>query len=384
MPLKIVYLYMSQGSAPQNANVDWDPNTPCISRYTDNMKYEGPSLMLSELKRTGVVDDVKIFYESNRGPGCADWGCGLHGWVCPQIKWANQFIDKDTIIYVRGGFRGWHELLTSKKNINWLMAYTANTGRERWTFWDIILWDLNKNNNLDRHGRLWYHYVKPIDEKTFYPMNQDPFYDVCIGASHIHDKKGQWRVIDALILYKKKYGVNLKAIMPGFGIRGTQTRQIRTKIIDHRLDVTITGMLSKPDLCRTVYNRSKIGVFTGTHGQGDRGPIEALACGMPVILGMKKYHSPYVYDDRVAAVPKSVHDIGEIADLIHRFLKMRPNRKRVRSYFESHMGFKEVCYPNIKFIFDFLRDNPKPTIEAKKELLLLCMNKPKESKSLGT
>lgn len=379
-----MYLYMCLGNAPQDANVNWDPNMPCIPRYTDNMKYEGPSIMLSELKRSGVIDDIKVFYESNRGPGYADWGLGLHGWVCPQIKWANQFIDKNTVVYVRGGFRSWFELLKSKMGVNWLMAYNANTGRERWTIWDIILWDLTENNFLDRHGRLWYHYVKPIDEKTFYPMNQGPFYDVCIGSSHIHDKKGQWRVVDALILYKKKYKVNLKAIMPGFGDKGTQTQQIRSKIINHRLDVTITGMLSKPDLNRTVYNRSKIGVFVGTHGQGDRGPIEALACGIPVILGMKKYHSPHVYDKRVAAILDNVHSIEELTDLIHHFLKNRPNRKQVHNYFKSHMGFKEVCYPNLKFLFDFIRDNRKPTIEAKRELIQLCTKKHNESKSSGT
>lgn len=81
MPLNVVYLYMCLGNAPHDSNAQWDPNAPCIPRYTDGMKSEGPSIMLSELKRTGVVDDVKIFYESNRGPGYADWGHGLFGWV---------------------------------------------------------------------------------------------------------------------------------------------------------------------------------------------------------------------------------------------------------------------------------------------------------------
>ena len=375
---------MCLGNAPPNSNVNWDPNAPCIPRYTDNMKYEGPSIMLSELKRTGVIDDVKVFYESNRGPGCADWGINLKGWVCPEIKWVNKFIDDDTVIYVRGGFRSWFELLKSKIGKNWLMCYNANTGRERWTIWDIILWDLTQQNFLDRHNRIWYHYVKPIDEATFKPIEQDLFYDVCIGASHIHDKKGQWRVVEALLLYKEKYGVNLKAILPGFGVRGTQTRKMRQMIIDNRLDVTITGMLSKPDLCRTVFNRSKIGVFVGTHGQGDRGPIEALACGLPIILGMKKYHSPYVYGENVSMVLKDVHDIKELTDLIHLYLEKRPSRKYVYNYYRDNMGFKNVCYPNIKYIFDFIRDNRKPTIEAKKELIRLCTWKDKDSKSLET
>lgn len=384
MSLKVVYLYMSLGSAPHSENSNWDPNIPCADKYTDGMKSEGTFLMLSELKRTGVVDDVMVFYESNRGPGFANWGRGIVGYVCPSIKWVYQFVKPDTIIYVRGGFRGWHEFLTFHKNKNWLMCYNANTGRERWTFWDIILWDLNSRTEIDRHGRLWYYYKKPIDESIFYPMEQTNFYDVCIGASHIHDKKGQWRAIDALIAYKEKYGKNLKAILPGYGNRGTQTSQIMTKIHDHGLNVTITGMLSREHLNATVFNRSKIGMFLGTHGQGDRGPLEALSSGLPLIIGSRRYHSPTVCDEKISLIPNDVNDINEIVELTHRLLSKTPTRKFVSSFFRENQGFKEACYPNIRFVFDFMRDNPKPTLEAKKEFLRIWNQNDKNIKSIGT
>jgi len=348
------------------------------------MSSDGTFIMLSEMKRTGVVDDVKVFYESNRGSGFADWGRGIIGHVCPQIKWVYQFIKPDTVLYIRGGFRGWHGLLTEHKNKNWLMCYNANTGREKWTFWDIILWDLQKRNDLDRHGRMWYYYKKPIDESVFFCIDQPRWYNVCIGASHIHDKKGQWRAIDALIKYQEKYGRRLTAILPGYGKRGRMTSQIEDKIHKHKLSVTVTGMLSREDLNRTVFNRSNLGLFLGTHGQGDRGPIEAMATGMPLLIGSKRYHSPSVYDERVANVPNDVNDADEIATLIHKMLKKPAKREAVVSHFKNEHGFTEVCYPNLKFIFDFIRDNPKPTIEAKKELVKLCTKQDKDTKSLET
>lgn len=363
---------MSLGSAPLNSNAKWNPDQPCSSRYTDGMKSDGTFIMLSELKKNGIIDELLVFYESNRGPGYADWGRGVHGWVCPEISFVNKHIDNNTVIYVRGGFRGWYGFLTARKNSNWLMCYNANTGRQRWSFWDIVLWDLSSHQQLDRHGRLWYHYKKPVDQTTFRPIDLNMIYDVCIGASHIHDKKGQWRVIDVLIKYKEKYGTNLKAVLPGYGVRGTQTGQIDQKIIKHSLDVTRTGMLARSDLSRNIFNRSKIAMFLGTHGQGDRGPIEALACGVPVMIGSSRYHSPEVCDSRVAFIPKDVNNIEEITDLLYDFINNLPERRDVHQHFKETMDFYEVCFPNLSLIFEFIRENPKPTLEAKRRLLELC------------
>jgi glycosyltransferase involved in cell wall biosynthesis len=187
-----------------------------------------------------------------------------------------------------------------------------------------------------------------------------------------------------MIAYEKKYKTRLKAILPGWGTKGTQTRQIMTKIKDHSLDVTVAGMLSRIDLNRTVFNRSKLGLFLGTHGQGDRGPLEALATGLPLIIGSKRYHSPAVYDSKVAYVPKDINDTEAIADLIHIYLQRLPSRKEVYNHYVTSQGFKEVCYPNLRLVFDFFRDNPKPSLEAKQELVKLCTKKGNDTKSSET
>ena len=366
--LKVVYLYMSVGSAVQNT-VKWDKTNPCGNNYVEKMVEDGSFVMLVELKNRGIIDELLVFYESNRAPGFAHWGHGITGWVCPHIDFVREYIDEDTVIYVRGGFRGWWKLLDDYHGKNWLMCYNANTGRERWTFWDIVLWDLNTKQYLDRYGRLWYHYIKPIDEATFRPLDQKLIYDVCIGASHIHDKKGQWRCIDVLIEYKKRYGKNLKAVLPGWGVKGVETAQIDRKIYQYGLDVTRVGMLSRAELSNMVFNRSKCALFLGTHGQGDRGPIEALACGVPLMVGSQRHHSPYVLDERVSLVPPNLKDISDITNLLHWYLSNLPSRESVYKYYKDNMGFYEVCYPNLSKIFEFIRSNPKPSFKIKKELL---------------
>lgn len=382
MSLKVVYLYMCQGNAPLEQNVKWDTGKPCADRYVKNMKDDGTFIMLSKLKQSGVIDDALVFYESARGAGFADWGLGIHGWVCPQVTFIKNFIDKDTIIYVRGGFRSWHNFLLSHKDRNWLMTYNANTGRQKWTFWDIVLWDLESDYTLDRWGRFWYYYKKPVADRIFYPFNSKPVYDVCIGASHIHDKKGQWRAINILIEHKKKYG-NIKAVLPGYGSRGQETSKIANKIKDHSLDVTATGMLDRSRLSKDVFNRSKLGLFLTTHGQGDRGPIEALATGLPLIIGSRRYHSPDVCDNRYSDVVEDINDFSAMADLVNLRLQHLHDRRYVRKLFEENLGF-DVCYQNIKFIFDFIRDNPKPTLLAKRGLLEQCTRKDNHIKNLGT
>jgi hypothetical protein len=363
---------MSLGSAPNLKDVIWDQKKPCAVKYIDKMRHDGSFIALSELKKEKVVDDVLLFYESNRAPGHADWGRGIKGYVCPHIDWVRQFIDDETVIYVRGGFKGWYDFLTSYKNSNWLMCYNANTGRERWNFWDLILWDLGEVNHVDKHGRLWYYYKKPIDESVFHYIKESTIFDVCIGSSHIHDKKGQWRGIDALIEYKRKYKKNLKAVLPGFGNKGVKTSQIITKIHDYDLDVTVTGMLDKPALSKTVLNRSKLGLFLGTHGQGDRGPIEALATGMPLIIGSERYHSPSVCDSRVSLVVNDLDNPEHIAECINYCLRELPSRHEVLWYYRKYLSFRNVCYPNIKRVFEFLKNNPLPTPEAKLSFVEMC------------
>ena len=376
--MRLIYLFMSKGPAPTGSIRNCDLNQPCSSGYTDNstgLYTEGYFYLLKRMLDHGIIDDLLVFYESNRGYGRANWGHGIQGYVVPEIRFVDKFIKPGDIIYARGGFRTWFEWLKSKKKDgHWLINYSANTGRQKWTIWDIVFWDLNEIYDLDRHGRLWYYFVKPIHPMFKLDPNIEPIYDFCIGASHIHDKKGQWRTIEVLKEYQKMYHWRKpKCVLPGSIMRGTETRKIQENIKRYNLDVTLTGMLPRSKMCSEVYNKSKIFVHLGTHGQNDRGPLEAFACGNIIILGSSSYHSPILYKENrhICDVVEDLNNYKNIASLMfnERVLWSKELRNKSSLYFKKSCDIETRIIPDMKRLFGFIRENFKPSMEVKKELL---------------
>lgn len=366
--MNVIYLFMSQGPAPTNSISDsWKPPRKCGSQYED-FKGEGTFKLLGKLHNDGIINDLRIFYESNRDPGIACWIDGVYCCVVPEIRFIEKFIKKDTIFFVRGGFRTWHDYLVKFKDKHWLMLYAANTGRQRWRWWDIILQDLEKINHIDRFGRYWNYYVKPTDEEIFHPKQLKLKYDLCIGASHIHDKKGQWRAIDILVRYKRKYGKNLKCIMPGASRRGVKSNKIHEIITQHALDVDLVGKVTRERLC-DIFNQSRYFIHLGTHGQNDRGPIEALSCGTPLIIGSPTYHAPVIYENpKVTYVPKDINNFNQIACVLNNLINnYDPNNKNlVYDYYRNEYSFN-VSYDRLKSLLELMSQN-RPNLISKNNI----------------
>jgi len=325
-PVKVVYFYTSHGSAQAGSTPDdWKLPASCGKQYSSTHG-DGTFKLLEELHNKGIISDLRVFFESNRAPGKADWIPGVYCSVIPELRFAKPFIHSDTIIFARGGFKGWHDLLVSYKEKNWLMLYAANTGRERWPWWDVILEDRKRLNVIDRNERYWNFYIKPTNEEIFYPEKREIKYDFCIGASHVHDKKGQWRTIEALIEYKRLYGKCPRCIMPGAPRKGTKSNLIANNIKRHGLDVEVAGEVTKQDLCR-IFNESRFFIHLGTHGQNDRGPIEAMACGTPLNIGSPAYHSPVI--NELAFIPNDINNFKEVAIELNRLLR---HYEKVKDY----------------------------------------------------
>lgn len=360
--MKVIFLYTSHGAATPNSISDnWKPPKKCGSQY-DKSDGDGIFKLFEELYRNNVITDLRVFYESNRAPGRANWIPGVYCCVVPEIRFVERYIKEKTIIFVRGGFRHWHDILVKYKNKNWLILYAANTGRERWKWWDVILEDRQRLNVVDPHERYWNFYIKPINEEVFFPSKQEIKYDLCIGASHIHDKKGQWRTIEVLIKHKEKFGRCLRTIMPGAARKGVRSSQMHDKIKRHGLDVTIPGELSKGELRRT-FNESKCFIHLGTHGQNDRGPLEALACGTPLIIGSPYYHSPIV--NEIAHVPTNINDFNEVAVKLEGWLKKynRLTKDTVYQYYKRNHSF-DISYVRMKSLLQIM-DQFEPGLNAK-------------------
>ena len=286
--MRLVFLFNSDGAAPEGSNQPWDPHSPSFNFFAtgeNGLPSEGYLYMLHEMLNQGIIDDLIIFIESNRSPGFTTYYQNIKCYVVPEIGYVKQFLKRGDIIWARGGFRSWFNFLNQmKKEKYWLLLYAANTGRARWRFWDVIFDDLSGEHRHDIRGRFFYYFKKPINPDYFRPFHDfKKRYHVCVGASHVHDKKGQWKTIEVIAEYKRLFNENLHCIMPGRVTHGVKTNNIGSTISSARLSVHCPGMLPRTKLAE-VFNQSSITIFMGQGGQNDRGPLESLACGTPILL----------------------------------------------------------------------------------------------------
>jgi hypothetical protein len=235
--MRLVFLFTSDRCCSEGSNVPWDPDKPSTNFYAideNGLPSEGYLIMLKEMLKHSIVDDVVIFIESSRGTGKTVYNHGsklIYCYVVPEIGYVKQFLNKDDIIFARGGFRSWFNFLTQmNKEGRWLLLYAANTGRERWKFWDICFDDLTGKHNSDRWGRFFFDFKKPINPNFFYPLyGIKKEFDVCIGASHVHDRKAQWKTVEVIVEYKRLFGESLKCVLPGRITHGVNTNKINGK-----------------------------------------------------------------------------------------------------------------------------------------------------------
>ncbi len=359
--MRLIFLFTSHGAAPRGTRVSWSSNVTATNKYAvgeGGLHSEGYLFLLKRMVEEGIVDEVIIFIESNRGTGSTHYRIKkglIPCYVVPEIAYVDDYLKPDDIIWARGGFRGWWEWLNSKKGKHWLLLYAADTGRERWMFWDVIFNDLGKYAHLDRRKRFWFPFRKPVHEGIFKPLNLEQKYDVCIGASHIHDKKAQWKMIEVASEYKRLFNTDLHCVLPGAARRGTKSNLIHEKIRNYELKIDVVGLRSRKEM-NLIYNQSKLFVYLGYGGQNDRGPLESLRCGTPIILASYKRHASFFNKDHtVVRVAHNSEDFKEVAIDINFCLKNEYcTREETAQFFEESSGVETIILPEMKRLFDVL------------------------------
>jgi hypothetical protein len=352
------------GSCSDPSKEKYDPTVETANHFavsSGGIKSEGYLLLLQTLLSDGVIDEVVIFIESTRSPGSTRIG-NITVHVVPHIEHSKEFLREGDIIWIRGGFRGWHNFLVSLKGKHWLMLYAANTGRERWPFWDVVLDDLGETR-FDKLGRFFYDFYKPIPPKLFYYDPKFPKYDICIGASHIHEKKAQHKVVAAVRSYRSLYGDNLKCVLPGRYI-GSFGRDLPTIIKEDGLNIEMPGMVTRQQL-NEIFNQSCLTVFLTEGGQGDRGPMESLSAGTPVIIRNPKRHHHSIKHPDVCKVASS-SDPEYVARLIKDAVFV--SGPEVTTYFQNNCGFHSQAYPRFVKLLDCMIGK-QPSLESLKCLL---------------
>jgi len=275
---------------------------------------------------------------------------------------ALNYINPGDILVVRGGFRAWYPLLDHiyRQRKNWILFYRANTNRHPWPFWDIILNDLIDEPRAIR-GRLHYNFSKPVNESIFgiidAPSTIPREYDVMIGASHIHRKKGQYITVKALQQYYHMFGIKPRAILPGGYMRCTENNTIKSIIRSGDVDITGPKNFTRQQLALQM-NRTKLFVHPGYGGQNDRGILEAMCCGcLPLIFG-QRHVSPIIWDHSVH-IPQ---DPNNIAQTIHKALSMVDDYDRTT--YQRINGLIEVCLPKMVDLLQFISKHPVPDRSA--------------------
>lgn len=358
--MRLIFLYTADGPAPVGSGRRWNPKGCATNYFAQNFHTEGYFAMLKGMLDCGIVDEVLVVIESSRGPGFKEFQKNMTCLVTPEIANIRPMLRADDVIFCRGGFRTWFPFLTkAREEGRWLLLYAANTGRERWTFWDVVFDDLAGRDFIDDAGRIHLDFRKPTNPDTFYlKFPGESKYDLCIGASRVHDKKGQWRGVEVARNYHCLFGKHLKCILPGSFSHGEKTSWLKEIVTKDRLDITFTGPLDRHFLAE-VMNRSKVFCHLGSGGQGDRGPMEAMNCGCKLIIGYPAYHAPWVWQNNdVAWVPDDPDDYMATAIQIHNLISTDHDRQAIADYHNSQAGLYDVILPRMERLFSIFKKQP--------------------------
>ena len=340
---RLVFLYAGD-LRDEDKEIAWDSDKVATNGLVSSFPEQGYFYMFKRLVEKKVLAETLIIVKENRGTGSIEYCPGVTGYAVPNFLALDEVLKDGDILLIRDGFKWLDDLKKLKYRGYPLLFYAAASARKKWDIWDIILEDCDdkilEGSWTDKHGRLHMPFYKPVNPEVFYPQNEILQYAICIGASHIHDRKGQWRVIDALVEYKRKWGVNLTAILPGRFYSKEKTNQIRDKINEHQLNVVLPGMVSKEEM-RRIYNSSRLFVSPGTSGQNDRSILEAMRCGCPILFVGRKARPPFLYSQDSPAFETTNIDKPELlAEDIRSTLHAltTESRNETRNHFEKRNG----------------------------------------------
>lgn len=286
------YFYYSDGAANPGFDSPWMSMVPG-NRYIPGATQDG--IYQAILRAVGHKYKVVLVIESARGLGMNDLI-----WVPPHISKLEGFIGDRDICVFRGGWKSWIGTVNRirEKGIP-VLFYGANTGNERWGLWDYILDDRIEKNVGNRLA-----FIKPIYEPIFKDIFCKRTLDVMIGASHIHPKKGQYQVLEALDRINSRLGGvdKLKIIMPG----GMRDKVNNKEIIGLcKQNDIIIGNFTRAELAKRMC-MTKIIIHNGTSGQGDRGLYEALNCGCVALIKSPRLFAPWISKN-----PHTIRIIGD-------------------------------------------------------------------------
>lgn len=322
---------------------------------------------MRELVRDGLINSVRVVRESyaTTVPTTDYEEPGFTAISVPDVNILT--LVPGEIVWVRGGWKSHLPWIERHLPNHWFLYYGANAGHHSWPHWDVILEDRHQRYVFpDSLGRLVWYYRKPVAPEFRARPGLERTWDVCVGASHIYDRKGQFRALDVCDEFYRLTGRQLRCIVPGcFYSREKQTERMKARLQSGAYpNVHLSGMLPREELVG-VYNRSRFMYAATCGGQGDRCALEAGVCGCRMITARRRNHGPYVTaDERFCFTPTAPEATGEIARYLAREIdEETPTRLDCAAYHVAHGG-TEAVVAQIAPVLAVLRENPKTADRA--------------------
>jgi len=274
-------------------------------------------------------------------------------------------IGPEDIVWIRGGWKNWIPRIEEwNKNKQWLLYYGANTGHERWPYWDIVLNDTTFLQGEDTRNRYWLPFQKPIADMFSYKKARLK-YDVCLGSSHIHRRKGQYHSFEIIKKYKELFGADLNCVMLGnFRSKESGTAKMKVEVAQHP-NIRTPGFLPREEVAEYLY-KTKVYMHMGGGGQNDRSVLEAGLCGCHLMLASAKNHPPWIDSDpAIVYVAGKNLDYAQAAKRLHNILPQATSSRKehIARHFSRKNGMIETVVPLFRDLFEFIRANPKVDVK---------------------
>ncbi|MCK5317810.1 MAG: hypothetical protein KAJ55_07835 [Anaerolineales bacterium] len=331
---RLIYIHKSLQSK-QVGGYTWDPERVCKNQLlTVDFATDGYVDFLEGLLERNIIDEAMVVIETNPHAGRFDIG-NIECYCMPNLDVLHDYLRPDDVLLMRGGYKWWIPFVDRmNKEQRWLIFYSAGTRRSFWPQWDVVINDGVRPTVV--RNKLYMPWNKPINNGLFQLKKGERIYDVCIGASKIYDTKQQWKVVDAVLAYREKYGEDLRCILPGAVRRGVETFRMLDLIKSHKLSVKMPGYVSREALA-DIFNQSKIFAHQCT-GQSDRGPLEAMSTGVPLYALSDSGHCYTKWmtqDKEICRVRKSADSTLMAAEL-RRWISMHSEERRMAVSFSAN------------------------------------------------
>lgn len=349
--MNLVFLYSSRGRIPIDKpnrtpipvlpDYDYTVNKPTNAFLKSTLSDLYPYIW-DKLLETKVFDKITTIFEVGSGFGTTLIKNNPNNRVCfiPHISEVFKFIEPDDLIFVRGAWIWWKNVISKLAKEHYLIYYRGGRKIFRHWKWSLVLDDIRSHNYMDKWKHTNIFYPKCINEDIFnYNPSAKKNYDIILPGEVKHSK-GQWRVLEAVGRYKKIYGHQPSICVVGKIKEYVDFNKIKKK---YKLNIHYKGVVDRNRLCK-YYNMSKIYVHLGKNEQGPRTTLEAIRCGLPILISDIPSMWPDWERESFFCEKVNYRDYDYIANTIHKMLNNTEyNFKEISDTYSKYVGLDKTC-----------------------------------------